>query len=130
MKVRWSGTMLHKKRPVEGRFFAYKGTREAELRNSVIFTIPPNLPLRREAYGKCSTCSITASILYQWSALALLNAVRVRSYITLIQILVRWSSTSWHKAQKKLVILLDIQIFFITLYIIKYSSAYDTIDTS
>ena len=31
---------------------------------------------------------------------------------------------------KKLVILLDIQIFFITLYITKYSSAYDTIDTS
>ena len=32
---------------------------------------------QREACGKCSTCSITASILYQWSALALLTAVRV-----------------------------------------------------
>ena len=44
---------------------------------ATIFTFPPNLPLKRESCGKCTTCSITASILYQWSALALLTAVRV-----------------------------------------------------
>ena len=27
MFVRWSGTLWHKKRPVEGRFFAFKGAR-------------------------------------------------------------------------------------------------------
>ena len=53
--VRWSSTSWHKKRPIKGRFFASKGTREAELRNSFIFTFPPNLPLKREACGKCST---------------------------------------------------------------------------
>ena len=44
MKVRWSGTMLHKKRPVEGRFFAYKGAREAKLRNPYHIYIPSKSP--------------------------------------------------------------------------------------
>ena len=63
---------------VECRFSAYKGTREAELRNSFIFTFPPNLPLAKGGLWQVSTCSPSVNTYYQHSALALRNAVRVR----------------------------------------------------
>ena len=89
----------------ECRVFAYKGTREALLRNSCHIYNPSKPPfkytsflfvaaawqnkqvcsaltliatLRREACGKCPTCSPTVNTYYQHSALALLTAVRVR----------------------------------------------------
>ena len=58
-------------------FLRPKGLAKQSFATPFIFTIPPNLPLRREAYGKCPTCSPSVNTYYQHSALALLNAVRV-----------------------------------------------------
>ena len=58
-------------------FLRIKGLAKLCFATPVIFTIPPNLPLRREACGKCPTCSPTVNTYYQHSALALRNAVRV-----------------------------------------------------
>ena len=58
-------------------FLRPKGLAKQSFATPFIFTIPPNLPLRREAYGKCPTCSPSVNTYYQHSALALLTAVRV-----------------------------------------------------
>ena len=47
--VRWSGTMWHEKRlSKDSRFFAYKGTREAKLRNSSHIYNPPKPSFDKE----------------------------------------------------------------------------------
>ena len=39
--------------------------------NNKIFTIPPNLPLKREAYGKAAPCSPTATVAIRIAFIAL-----------------------------------------------------------
>ena len=76
--VRQSVRVWHKKRLSFGsRFLRPKGLAKQSFATPFIFTIPPNLPFRREAYGKCSTCSPSVNTYYQHSALALLTTVRV-----------------------------------------------------